>query len=167
MNLARLRRLLRGAARIALRRGRVLLAALALMTRLGVAVSAQPLTGGSFALTGGVASGGGTSKGDSLSMTGWAASAGAGVSTGNTYALTCGLLGFYALTATDIVMNVERTPVGHVRLWWPAEVSGYQLEFSVGLGSAMSWQSVTPSPIGNSYTVEPLNSARFFRLRQP
>lgn len=148
------------------RRAGVGLAALAAMMWLTVAASAQSLTGGAFKVTGAVASGGGTSRAGAFSVNGWAASAGAGVSTGGAYGLTCGLLGLYGWADSDVAMNIEHTASGAVRIWWPPETAGYVLEASVDLGAGLRWEPVAPAPPGNSYTVEPVNAARFYRLRQ-
>jgi hypothetical protein len=148
-------------------RGRRLAGALALNLALALPLTAQPLTGGVFELVGGVTSGGGTCSGGTLSITGWAASAGAGTSSGDVFELTCGLLGIYGLSGTNVVLNAELTDAGKVRLWWAPDLTGFQLEFSMAIGPAAVWQPVLPSPVDNTYTTMPLQPASFFRLREP
>lgn len=128
---------------------------------------AQPLTGGAFSLIGGIATGSGSSSGGPFSITGWAVSAGAGTSTGGEFGLVCGLPDIYAVPNGDVPLNVELTGNGDVRLWWPTEATGYQLQFSTALGPEAVWRPVEPAPGGNAYTTAPLSQTRFFRLQLP
>ena len=140
--------------------------------RLGLAsagflrLSADPLTGGPCVLVGDISAGGGTSSGGSLAISGWVASAGAGTSTGADYELTCGLLGIHVVPPDAVSLRVGLTVGGDVRLWWPVEVTGYQLESTAALESSADWQPVEPQPSRNDYIADPFQPVRFFRLRQ-
>ncbi len=129
-------------------------------------LEADPLTGGAYVLVGAPATGG-TSQGGDFAITGYVAAAGATTSSGAEFALTCGLLGLYGTTGDGLPLKVELTPKGNVRLWWAADATGYQLEFTTALGPDAVWQVVDPIPTGNSFTTGPVPAARFFRLRQP
>jgi hypothetical protein len=128
---------------------------------------AEPLTGGSFSLTGGIATGSGTSRGGPYSITGWAVSVGVGASTGGEFGVVCGLLETKVVPIGDVPLNVELTGNGDVRLSWPAEATGYQLHFSTTLGPEAVWLPVEPAPGSNTYTTAPLSQTRFFRLQLP
>lgn len=140
---------------------------LALVLTTSLPLVAQPLTGGSFSLTGGIGTGSGPSSGGPFSITGWAVSAGAGTSTGGEFALVCGLPAIYVVPNGDVALNVELTGNGDVRLWWPAEATGFQLQFSTILGPDAVWLPVEPAPGGNTYTTAPISQTRFFRLQLP
>jgi hypothetical protein len=128
---------------------------------------AQPLTGGSYVLVGAVAAGAGAATGGAYSLSAWVPTEGAGRSAGGDLDLTAGLLGLYGAADDTVWLNVGLTLSGNVHLWWSAESTGYQLEFTPALGPTAAWQPVVPAPAGNSYTVEPAAPARFFRLRKP
>jgi hypothetical protein len=132
----------------------------------GALLEADPLTGGSYVLVGAPATGG-TSQGGGFAVTGYVAAAGAGTSSGGQFDLTCGLIGVYALPDGDVALQAELTIQGNVRLWWPADAAGYQLEFTTALGPGAIWQAVQPAPVGNEYVTGPSQPARFFRLRRP
>lgn len=117
-------------------------------------------------LTGAPAAGG-TSQGGGYAITGYVAAAGANTSSGGEFDLTCGLIGTYGATGGSVALQVELTPEGNVRLWWPANAAGYRLEFTPALGPGAAWQAVEPAPVGNSFTTGPVQAARFYRLRQP
>lgn len=140
---------------------------LALVSTGTLPLVAQPLTGGTFSLTGGIATGSGSSSGGPFSITGWAVSAGAGTSTGGEFTLVCGWPSIYVVPNDDVALNVELTVDGDVRLWWPAEATGHQLQFSTTLGPDALWLQVQPAPAGNTYTTTPLSETRFFRLQLP
>lgn len=128
---------------------------------------AQPLTGGPFGLIGAVVAGGGTASGGVFSIAGWAASAGAGTSSGESFDLTCGLLGIYVVPSDGVALRVELMPSGDVRMWWPADAAGYRLESTTAVGPGAVWQPVEPPPAANSYTTGPVLPARYFRLQKP
>lgn len=129
-------------------------------------LEADPLTGGPYVLVGAPATGG-TSQGGDYTITGYVAAAGANTSSGGEFDLTCGLIGAYAATGGSVALQVELTLEGNARLWWPADAAGYRLEFTSALGSGAVWQAVDPAPAGNSFTTDPVQAARFYRLRRP
>ncbi len=132
----------------------------------GALLKADPLTGGSYVLVGAPATGG-RSQGGGFTLTGFVAAAGAGTSSGAPFDLTCGLIGVYVLPDGEVALQAELTIQGDVRLWWPADAGGYQLEFATALGPGSVWQTVQPAPAGNEYLTSPTQPARFFRLRRP
>lgn len=129
-------------------------------------LAAQPLTGGAFVLVGAPATGG-TSSGGTYRLSGYVAAAGAETSSGETFDLTCGLVGVYVATGGDVELRVTLTPEGNARIWWAAEVTGYLLEFTGTPGPGAFWEAVHPQPVTNEYVTPPLESPRFFRLRKP
>lgn len=129
-------------------------------------LEADPLSGGSYVLVGAPATGG-TSQGGGFAVTGYVAAAGAGTSSGGPFDLTSGLIGAYALPDGDVALQAELTVQGNVRLGWPVDATGYQLEFAPALGPGAIWQAVQPAPVGNEYVTGPGQPARFFRLRRP
>lgn len=148
-------------------RGGRRLAAVALLSTGTLATSAQPLTGGSYVLVGAVATGAGAATGWPYSLSAWVPTDGAGRSSGGAWDLTAGLLGLYGAAGDGVWLRVERTTSGSVRLWWAAEITGYQLESTPALGPTATWQPVVPTPVGNSYTTDPTFPAQFYRLRKP
>lgn len=98
-------------------------------------------------------------------ITGSVAAAGADTSIGEGFDLTGGLIGVYA-PDFEVTLKAELTQTGIIRLWWPAAVSGYQLEFTTVLGPDAVWQAVEPTPVGHEYLTAPIQPTRFFRLRQ-
>lgn len=131
-----------------------------------VPLQAEPLTGGSYAVVAAIASGGGASSGGAFMVNGWVATAGAGTSQGQDFALTCGLVGGYVIAGGDVPLKVALVPGGQARLWWPAGVGGYQLEYSLSLSPGAAWRPVSPTPADNSVIVPAAGLTRFFRLRK-
>jgi hypothetical protein len=129
-------------------------------------LDAGPLTGGSYVITGAASSGAGQSSGGPYTLTGWVATAGAGTSQGEDFEITCGLIGAYKVAGGDVALKAETSVRGQVRLWWPAAITGYQLESTITLGPAAHWQAVSPAPSNNSYLVAASQPAQFFRLRK-
>ena len=128
---------------------------------------AAPLTGGSYAVIGAPTGGGGNSSGGNYALAGWLASTGAGTSTGQEFELTCGLFSLYGVPVGDVALKVQVTADGRARIWWPAGIPGYQLEYASSIGPGANWQEVFPMPVDHNYFVPPDQSARFFRLRRP
>lgn len=143
------------------------LAAVAFLCAMAMTTSAQPLTGGSYTLVGATATGAGTATGWPYSLSAWVPTEGAGRSAGGAWDLTAGLLGLYGPADDGVWLHVERTTSGSVRLWWSAEITGYQLESTPTLGPTAAWQPVVPTPAGHAYTTDPAFPARFYRLRKP
>jgi len=139
-------------------------AVVAAIVGVAMPLAAQPLTGGPFVLVGAPAAGG-TSQGGSYSISGYIASAGAETSSGGNFDLTCGLIAVYLVTSGDVPLSVQLTAAGDVRIWWPADVTGYQLESTTTLGLGATWEPVTPAPAGNEFITSPGGPTRFFRLR--
>jgi hypothetical protein len=133
---------------------------------LAVVATAQPLTGGSFAIVGAPAAAG-LMSGGTYRLAGYVAASGANTSSGDTYDLTCGLVGLYGVAGDGVVLRAELGTTGHVRLWWPADAVGYELETRAALDPLTGWQPVDPAPTGNELFVSPAGPARFYRLRQP
>lgn len=129
-------------------------------------LAAQPLTGGPFVLVGAPATGG-TSSGGTYRLSGYVAAAGAETSSGESFDLTCGLVGVYVATGGDVELRVTLTPDGNARIWWAPEVTGYLLESAGAPGPGAVWEPVDPQPATNEYVTPPLESPRFFRLRKP
>jgi hypothetical protein len=128
-------------------------------------LEAEPLTGGPYTLVG-APSGGGDSAGGQYAIRGYATSAGAGTSRGQAFELTCGLIGSYAVALGDVALSVELMSTLQARVWWPASVVGYRLEFTTALRPGAVWQPVEPPPVGNSYLAGLSDAPRFFRLRK-
>lgn len=129
-------------------------------------LNADPLTGGSFVLVGAPAAGG-TARGGDYVLRGYVAASGANISSGEAFDLTCGLIGVYTPPAGMVELRAELTSGGQVRIWWPADATGYRLEFTPALGPAPVWQAVEPAPSVNEYVTGTAQPARFYRLRQP
>lgn len=146
--------------------GRLRWLKLGALTLVTASLEAEPLTGGSFVLVGAPATGG-TSQGGGYALTGYVATAGATTSSGGNFDLTCGLIGTYLASGGSVALQVELTPDGLVRVWWPTEATGYQLEFTTALGQEAVWQVVDPMPVGHSFTTGPTQTTRFYRLRRP
>jgi hypothetical protein len=140
-------------------------AVLAIAGGYGATVSAQPLVGGSFIVVGAPATGG-TMSGGTFRLTGYVASAGAETSSGEGFDLTCGLIGVYVVTGGDVPLRVQLTPTGQARIWWAPGETDHQLESTPALGQGADWQPVSPAPSGNEYFTPPVEPARYFRLRK-
>lgn len=136
------------------------------LTLVAATLHADPLTGGSFVLVGAPAAGG-TARGGDFVLNGYVAAAGANTSSGVDFALTCGLLGVYTPPSGTVELRAEPTASGQVRIWWPADATGYRLEFTPALGPTPAWQAVEPAPEGNEYVTAPVQPAWFYRLRRP
>ena len=143
----------------------LVMVALAITGGSGATVSAQPLIGGPFVVVGASATGG-TMSGGAFRLTGYVASAGADTSSGESFDLTCGLIGVYVVTGGEVPLRVQFTSTGQARIWWGAGVTGYQLESTITLGPMTDWQPVSPTPSGNEYITPAVEPARFFRLRK-
>lgn len=131
----------------------------------GLPAAAQPLTGGSFVLVGAPAAAA-TMTGGTFRLAGYVASSGADTSSGESFDLTCGLIGVYVATGGPVPLKIQLTPAGQARIWWAPDVTGYELESTTALGPDADWQPVGPTPSGNEYFTPPLDPARFFRLRK-
>lgn len=94
------------------------------------------------------------------------AAARANTSSAEGFDLAGGSIGVYA-PDFEVTLKAELTQTGIIRLWWPAAVSGYQLELTTAMGPDAVWQAVEPTPVGHEYLTAPVQPARFFRLRRP
>ncbi len=132
---------------------------------LAAGVLAGALSGWPFVLVGSPG-GGGRSAGGDFVVNGWVATAGAGTSAGDEFALTCGLGGLYVL-ADEPVIRAELLDDGRVRLWWASDLVGYELVWSPTVsGPAEAWQRVDPAPEQNDYLISPTAPAAFYRLQR-
>jgi hypothetical protein len=62
-----------------------------------------------------------------------------------------------------VSLTISRAP-GTVTVSWPEGVSGFQLQSKTNLSSSV-WVDVATS--NNTFTLQPTNSATFFRLKSP
>lgn len=130
--------------------------------------SSTPSTGGGFSLFGNLAGGGGVSRGGDFTLSGGPVTSSLGASSGGVFRLAGGLIGVYVVETPGAPrIRVEFTPDRQARLSWPADATGFQLEFASQLGPAAVWQPVSPAPAGNAWVTPVDQPGRFFRLRQP
>lgn len=127
---------------------------------------AEPLSGGRFSLNGGPDTGGGQSGGGTFAVAGAPGEAATGPLSGGSFQVTGGLIGV-AVIPGDFALTIGHTDDGQVVIGWPAEASGYVLEFTPSIGELANWQPVTPAPVGNSFTTSSAQTLRFFRLHRP
>ena len=128
-------------------------------------LSAQSIGGGRFSLNGGpVTQVGGTSGGGAFAMEGGLAQTSTPPLTGGTFAVTGSLIGV-AVVSGEVTLDFT-TDEDRLTLSWPAEAIGYVLESTSALGDVTNWQSVTPAPVGNTYSTPLNHPLRFFRLRR-
>lgn len=132
----------------------------------GFSHAAQPLEGGSFSLVGTMAAGG-AALGAGFAIDGRAAVAGTGTSVGAGFELTAGLFGVFSAPVGEVRLQMALPGPGGIRLSWPADATGYQLEFTPTVGPGAVWQAVQPVPEGNSYLTDPRHPTRYYRLRKP
>ncbi len=143
---------------------------LAVLAVIVTPVLASHLTGGFYRLIGSPTGGGGRSDGGSYWVIGSVPTPAVGVSTNGDYELMGGLVGVYALETEgggDVTLTVTRSASGEAVLSWPSTAEGYQLEMTLAPGPGAVWQTVTPSPVGSTYTTAFEGPARFYRLRKP
>lgn len=67
----------------------------------------------------------------------------------------------------EVSLKVATLEDGSIRIWWLADATGYQLEFTTDLGAGAVWQTVTPAPAANSWVTDSLQPSGYFRLRKP
>lgn len=121
--------------------------------------------GGDFSLVGGVSTGGGQATGGDFSVTASADEAASGPLSGGDFEVTGGLVAVTVVTDGDVALGLTATD-SQVTLTWPAEATGYVLEFSPAVGDTANWQPVTPAPAANSFTTTFNQPLRFYRLRK-
>ena len=110
---------------------------------------AEPSSGGRFSLDGGPVTGGGQSAGGAFAVAGGAGETATGGLSGGTFTVTGGLIGV-AVVPGDVVLDFTNTD-GQVTLTWPADASGYVLQFTPVIGDASNWQPVTPAPAAHTF----------------
>lgn len=62
-------------------------------------------------------------------------------------------------------LAISRISADSVRISWPAEYTGFTLEFSETMETG-SWAAVTPAPTGNETVVTSSTGVRYYRLRK-
>lgn len=147
------------------------LAALSL-TVMATSIQAQNYSIDWFTIDGG----GGTSSGGAYSLSGTIGQPDAGVMSGGIYTLTGGFWGIIHAIQTPgaPLLSVERLPNGNVRVFWPANATGFVLDQANGL--AVSPAVTAWNPVGFPYQTNasvvsvitaPSPDQRYFRLRKP
>ena len=70
---------------------------------------------------------------------------------------------------SELKLAVERSDAQSIRLSWPADAAGFQLESAPALGAAAQWTTVQEPAQGAppSVTLPATNSGLYFRLRKP
>lgn len=148
-----------------------ILAALSL-TVAATSVQAQNYSIDWFTIDGG----GGTSSGGAYSLSGTIGQPDAGVMTGGIYSLTGGFWGIVQAIQTPgaPLLSVERLPNGNVRVFWPANATGFVLDQATSLAvspAVTTWNAVGFPYQTNASQVSvitaPSPDQRYFRLRKP
>lgn len=133
------------------------------------ALRAGPSVGGDFSLEGGLTSrsNGQATEGD-FTVAATVGETSPEPSTGGDFGVIGGLVSVTVVAVEGaFALTVGLTLDGQVRIEWPAEATGYVLEFTPQLGESVNWQPVTPAPAGNVHTTPNDQSRHFFRLRRP
>jgi len=130
------------------------------------ALRAGPSVGGDFSLEGGLAGGGSQATGGDFTVAATVGETSTGPLTGGNFEVTGGLIGV-AVVPGDFALAIGFTDDGRVRIDWPAEATGYVLEFTPSVGEFANWQPVSPAPTANTFTTSNDQPLRFFRLNRP
>jgi hypothetical protein len=145
---------------------RLLIASGLALSVVAASLRAEPLSGGRFSLNGGPVTGAGQSGGGTFAVAGAPGETATGPLSGGSFRVIGGLVGV-AVVPGDFALTIDFTADGQARIGWPAEATGYVLEFTPSVGEFANWQPVTPAPAGNSHTTPHDQPLRFFRLNRP
>ncbi len=132
------------------------------------ALRAGPSVGGDFSLVGGLSGGVGAAAGGDFAVAATIGKPPAEPVTGGDFAVTGELVGLTTVIVEgDVALTVGFILEGLIRIEWPAEATGYVLEFTPQIGEPTNWQPVTPPPVGNTHVAPFDQPFRLFRLRKP
>ncbi len=71
---------------------------------------------------------------------------------------------------TNTTMNMARALDGACTLWWPSNATAFVLESAAALPNGNQWQPITNGIVNNggvfTFTADPTNAAKFYRLRK-
>jgi hypothetical protein len=127
---------------------------------------AQTSVSENFSITGFTTAGGGVSGGASAQTLGILGPAVAGYSSSASVSVTTGpITSFFTVPYGDYRLGFSINAISGVTIKWPANAAPYYLlESTPAIGSTADWQPVLPTPQGNTYSIQPSDRTRFFRL---